>query len=271
MANQPIEIDHRGFNNMVKELRKYSNIKTRPLIRGVTSDVLHAAAGRTRVGSLKAIKRSLDKHFRKPHEVPGKGFVGITKDGKVWVNLVRWGNKKKWLLVGISGKMQNVKEGQVMVNARQGAFDKQTAKEINELFKYSRKWRRTQTKYRKSMLFLSQASWLRAVRILKLPVRQHRGIAKKAYTMNMPSRAKAAIKAFEQVRGRDNFTVVVSNAVQASLNNKRAKGDNSRKTDGMNAFRLAMNGQTKLFKTASRKDFKGYVEQFSKRHGAYVK
>ncbi len=153
--------------------------------------------------------------------------------------------------------MQNIKAGQVMVNSRQGKFDKQTARDINELFKYARKWRRNENKYRKSMIGLSQAAWLRAVRILNLPVRQQRGIKKKSYTMNMPATAKAAIKAFEQARGRDNFTVVVSNAVQASLNNKRGKGDKSKKTDGMNAFRLAMKGQAKRFHTVAKKDFKG--------------
>ena len=261
-TNKAVEVDYRNFNKMVRELRKYSTIKTRPLIRGVTSDVLHAAAGRTKTGSVKAIKDSLDKAFRQPFEVPGKGFIGITKNGKVWVNLVRWGNKQKWLLVGTGGKMQNVKADQVMANARQGKFDKQTARDINELFKYARKWRRNENKYRKSMIGLSQAAWLRAVRILKLPVRQQRGIKKKSYTMNMPAKAKAAIKAFEQVRGRDNFTVVVSNAVQATLN---------KNSNGMNAFRLAMNGQAKRFQTAAKKDFKGYVKQFGDRHGFTVK
>jgi hypothetical protein len=267
MAKEPIEIDHRGFNNMVKELRNYSNIKTRPLMRGLASDVLHAAAGRTRVGSVKEINESLNKHFGKPHEVPGKGFVGITKNGKVWVNLVRWGNKKKWLLAGTGGKMQNVKDGQQMPNARQGVFDKETARDINELFKFARKYRRQQMAYRKSMIGLSQASWLHLIRLIKMPVRNQRGIKKDAYTLRIPSRAKAALKAFEQMSGRDNFTVVISNAVQATLNNSKVKS----KTDGMNAFRLAMNGQTKRFQTEAKKDFRGYVQKFAKRHGAYLK
>jgi len=270
MANKPIEIDHRGFNGMVKEMRKYSNIKTRPLIRGITSDVLHAAAGRTRVGSLKGIKHSMDKHFRQPHEVAGKGFVGIAKSGKVWVNLVRWGNKKKWLLVGTGGKMQNVKAGQRAVNTRQGEFDKRTADDINSIFKAARKYRKEQIAYRKSMLGLSQASWLHLVRVLKLPVRRQRGISKNAFLLRVPTKARAALKAFEKVRGINNFTVVISNAVQATLNNTRGESG-SKKLDGMNAFRVAMNGQTNRFKTASRKDFHGYVKQFSKRHGFDVK
>ena len=276
MANKPIEIDHRGFNGMVKEMRKYSNIKTRPLIRGITSDVLHAAAGRTRVGSLKGIKHSMDKHFRQPHEVPGKGFVGITKEKKVWVNLVSWKNKKKWVWVNWTGKLTNLKYAQVPRTVKGHAYGKSVTlkkkyvSEINDVLKAARKYRKDQIAYRKSMLGLSQASWLHLLRVLRLPVRRQRGISKNAFSLRVPTKARAALKAFEQVRGINNFTVVISNAVQATLNNTRGESG-SKKLDGMNAFRVAMNGQTNRFKTASRKDFHGYVKQFSKRHGFDVK
>jgi hypothetical protein len=269
MAQKPIEIDHRGFNNMVKELRKYSNIKTRPLIRGLTSDVLHAAAGRTRVGSVKAINQSLDKHFRKPHEVPGKGFIGITKKGKVWVNLLSFKSKKQWLLIGTNGKLRNA-PSTITQNGRTIELSKQAKRDINAVIKSARAWRKQQLEYRKNRIGLSQASWIQLVRMLKLPVHKMKGISTKAISYTVPAKAKAALKAFEQVRGRDNFTVVISNAVQATLNNRRGESS-SKKLDGMNAFRIAMNGQTQRFKTAARKDFQGYVKQFSDRHGFSVK
>jgi hypothetical protein len=274
MAQKPIEIDHRGFNNMVKELRKYSNIKTRPLIRGLTSDVLHAAAGRTRVGSVKAIERSLDKHFRQPHEVPGKGFVGITKKGKVWVSSVKWKDKagdikQKWVLISRDGKLRNAPK-EITQNGRTIELSKQAKQDINAVIKSARAWRRQQLAYRKDRIGLSQASWLQLVRMLKLPVHKMKGISTKALSYKVPAAARAALHAYENIRGRDNFTVTISNAVQATLNNRRGESS-SKKLDGMNAFRLAMNGQTQRFKTAARKDFQDYVKQFSERHGFNVK
>ena len=261
MAKEPIEIDHRGFNNMVKELRKYSNIKTRPLMRGLASDVLHAAASRTKVSKVKEINESLDKHFRQPHEVAGKGFVGITKTGKVWVNLLSFKSKKQWLLIGTNGKLRNA-PATITQNGRTVELSPKVKKEINAVIKSAKAYRKQQLAYRKERIGLSQAAWLQLVRMLKLPVKKGSKISVKAISYTVPAKAKAALKAFELVRGRDNFTVTISNAVQATLN---------KHANGMNAFRLAMNGQTKRFKTASRKDFHGYVKQFSKRHGFDVK
>lgn len=249
---------------MIRELKKINKAAARPVVRAVTQDVLAAAAKKTKTSSAKKINESVDKVFRKPFEVRGKGFVGVTTAGKVWVNLASWGDKSKWALLHTDGKLKNVpSEVRRTGKYRPGSkvdLGKKNKSEINAMIKSSKEHIGREKKYRKSMRGLSKASWYHMIRLLKLKVPA--GAPKFATSVEIPSSAKAALKAFEKVRGRDDFSITVSNAVQASLN------PNAR---GIGAFRMALNGQVKNFKKRMAIDSKKYAKEFAQRHGFTVK
>ena len=258
------QVDATGFNQMIRKLKKYNSAAARPVVRAVTSDILAATARKTKKTSAKAIKESVDKNFRKPFEVSGAGFIGVTQSGKVWVNLSSWGDKSKWALLHTDGKLKNVPQDVRRTGKyKAGSSVKFGAKykaEMNRIIQAAKKFKASETKYRKSVMGLSKASWYYLMKALKL--KMPAGAPKYAVSMKIPERAKAALKAFERLRGRDDFSIIISNTVQACLNPKAR---------GIGAFRMALNGQVKRFQTAMNKDQKKYIEQFAKKHGFTVK
>jgi hypothetical protein len=261
---EKFDVDASGFNQMIRKLKKYNGAAARPVVRAVTSDILASAARKTKKTNAKAVKESIDKKFREPFEVAGKGFLAVTQSGKVWVNLNSWGDKKKWALLHTDGKLKNVprdvrRTGSYKAGSRVN-FGSKYKTEMNAMIQVAKRFKTTETKYRKSLIGLSKASWYYLMKTLRLKLPSN--APKYAVNMNIPTKAKAALKAFERLRGKDNFSIIISNAVQACLNPK---------AKGIGAFRMALNGQVKGFKTAMQKDQKKYIEQFATRHGFIVK
>lgn len=259
-----LDIDARGFNSMIRELKKINKAAAKPVVRAVTKDVLASAAKKTKKASAKSINASVEKNFRKPFEVAGKGFVGITKSGKVWVNLASWGDKSKWALLHTDGKLKNV-PGEVKRTGRYKPgsnvnLGRKNKSEINAMIRAGKAFMQREKKYRKSIAGLSKASWYHLLRTLKLGIPA--GAPAYATKMKVPREAAKALRAWEAIRGRDNFTITIYNAVQACLN-PNAKG--------IGAFRLALNGQVRNFKTRMAKDSKAYAKQFAAKHGFTVK
>lgn len=263
MANR-MDIDARGFNGMIRQLKKMTGETSRPIVRAVTKDVLASAAKKTYKSSKEAIEASIAKKFRQPFEVPGVGFIGVTKAGKVWANLASWGDKSKWALLNTDGKLKNVpkkvrRTGLYKPGSETNLGAKNKAK-INLMVKAAKEFKKKETKYRKSLGGLSKASWYYLMKTLKLPIPS--SAPKYATSMKIPAGAKAALKAWESVGSKDNFAIILRNSVQACLN-PRAKG--------IGAFRLALNGQVKNFRTRMAKDSKEYAKQFASKHGFTVK
>lgn len=259
-----MNIDARGFNSMIRQLKKMTGETSRPIVRAVAKDVLASAAKKTKKASAKMINESVEKNFRKPFEVPGAGFVGVTKSGKVWVNLASWGSKKKWALLSSDGKLKNV-PAEVRRTGRykpgsMANLGRKNKSAINSMIKASKQFMQREKKYRKSVAGLGKASWYHLMKLLRLGTPA--GAPAYAVGMKIPSSAKQALKAWESVSNKDNFTITISNAVQACLN-PRAKG--------IGAFRLALNGQVRNFRTRIAKDSKAYAKQFASKHGFTVK
>ena len=261
---QQIDIDASGFNSMIRQLKKLNKEAARPIVRAVTKDVLASAAKKTKKASAKTINESVEKNFRKPFEVPGKGFVGVTKSGKVWVNLASWGDKKKWALLHTDGKLKNVpsevrRTGKYKPGSKVN-LGRKNKSDINAMIRASKEFMKREKKYRKSVAGLSKASWYHLMRLLRLGVPA--SAPAYAKNMNIPQAARRALKAFEKIRGKDDFAIIIANAVQACLNPKAR---------GIGAFRLALNGQIRNFKTRMAKDSRAYAKQFAERHGFTVK
>ncbi len=258
-----MDINAQGFNNMIRELKKINKQALRPVVRSVTKDVLSSAAKKTKKAKASEINESVEKTFRKPFEVPGVGFVGITRAGKVWVNLISWGDRKKWALLHTDGRLRNVpKEVRRTGNYRPGSIvnlGRNNISQINSMIRASKEFMKREKKYRKSMAGLSKASWYHLMRLLKLEIPSN--APKYAVNMQIPRSAAAALSAWENVSGNDDFSIRISNTVQACLN-PNAKG--------ISAFRFALNGQVKNFEKRMKIDAKAYARQFAQRHGFSV-
>lgn len=261
MANE-VQIDATGMNQMISHLRKYGKQQTRVVVRAVTGEILANAAKRTKAGSAKAVDESIAKNFRKPHEVPGVGFIGITKSGKVWANLAKFGNKDRWILLNEDGKLKNV-PAQVRRTGR-GSGTSKVGKDnraaINRMVKIAKDFQGREKKYRKSLVGLSKATWYYLIDVLNLKMPAN--APAKYKNMRIPPAAKAALKGFEKASSRDNYSIVIKNAVQAALN-KNAKG--------IGAFSIAFNGKVKEFQRAASKDVRGFAKKFAARNGFEVK
>lgn len=259
-----VEIDATGMNNMIRSLKKYNNVQTRKVVRAVTGEVLAGAAKKTKTAKARAITENVNKHFRKPHEVPGVGFIGITRSGKVWANLAKFGNKKRWILIGEDGKLKNP-PASVTRTGRTGAGRKvklqsQTRALIKKLVQEGKAWRKRELAYRKSKIGMSKATWYHLMRTLNLKIPA--SAPKKPQRVKLPPSARAALRAWETTSSRDNYSINIKNAVQAALN-PHAKG--------IGAFSASFNGKVKEFERAALKDAKGFAKKFAERNGFDVK
>ena len=259
-----VKIDAGGFNSMIRQMKRFHGEASKPIVRAITSDILALAAKKTKTTQAKAVAESVAKNFRKPFEVPGVGFVGLTKSGKVWINLVSWGNKKRWALINSEGKLKNPpktikRTGKKRAGSNLKLSSKDKAK-MKTIIKAAKAFKKRQLAYKKSMIGLSKASWYQLIRMLKLPMPSD--APAKVAGMKVPPSALRQLRAYHKVRGKDDFSIIVRSTVQASLNNK---------SGGIKAFQLAMNGKVKEFKTAMKKGGTGYAKKFAQRHGFTVK
>lgn len=259
-----LKIDATGMNNMIRSLKKYNNVQTRVVVRAVTKEILANAAKKTKTAKAKAVTESVDKNFRRPHEVAGVGFVGITRSGKVWANLARWGNKKKWILINEDGKLKNppaeiTRTGRIGAGRKQKLAGENRAL-IKRLVQEGKAWRKRELAYRKSKIGMSKATWYHLMRILRLKIPAN--APKKPQQVKLPPSARAALRAWETTSSRDNYSINIKNAVQAALN------PNAR---GIGAFAAAFNGKVKEFERAALKDAKGFAKKFADRNGFEVK
>lgn len=256
-----IQIDATGMNNMIRALRGYNNVQTRVVVRAVTKEILALAATRTATGSRAAVIASIEKNFRKPHEVPGIGHLGITRAGKVWVHLNRWGPpiKGRWRLLNEDGSMRNASMTYTDRSGRTRRRNNQELSEINRLLTEARQWRAREGRYRRSMVGMSKATWYETMRRLNLPIPAR--APRRSVNMVLPASAHAAIRAWETTSSRDNYSIGIQNAVQATLN---------RHARGIGAFRLAFNGKVREFERATENDVKTFARRFAERNGFSV-
>lgn len=257
-----VKINSKGFEEMIKALSRMHGKNSHKIVRAVSKDVLAGSAKRTKAAKVKQITESVNKEFRRPFKVKGTGSVGLTKSGKVWVNLNSWNDKKKWALVSTNGKL--VMNNQLLKRTgkyKPGSSVDLGAKqktEIRSMVNFAKKYMTKENKYRKALRGLGKAAWLETMRKLKMRLP---GGPKYALKIKLPQSAKSKIRA-RQVKEFNDFHIEIFNAVQSCLNPK---------ANGMNAFRLSLNGQVSNFKTRIKMDSKKYASDFAQRHGFKVR
>ena len=270
-----LQIDSKGFNAMVRELKLFSGQQTRKIVRAVTEDVLIASAKKTKVGTRKAIKESVKVDLRRPFQNPnGDGKYVLTSKGNLWVSPSDETRRYNWALVkeGVKGvppktlPSRKLPWGSQTKASRGGRkFPKKNGDQqrAREVIRSARIHYDKEVKKRTRNLGTGSASFVKLGQILGLPMRKKTELKKdaKQALKHFPAGAMKALRAFETVSSRDNYTIVVSSFVQSALN---------RKAKGIIAFKLALNGQVKNFQKRTKDGVTQYARQFADRHGFVV-
>ena len=257
-----VKIDSKGFNKMIKALAAMHGKNSHKIVRVVSADILEGSVKKTKAAKVKDITEGVNKELRRPFKVKGAGSVGLTKSGKLWVNLNSWNDKKKWALLSTNGKL--VMNNQLLKRTgkyKPGSSVDLGAKqksEIRSMVNFTKKYVEKENKYRKALRGLGKAAWIETM--LKLRMKPPSG-PKYALNVKLPQSAKSKIRA-RQVKEFNNFHIEIFNGVQSCLNPK---------ANGMNAFRLSLNGQVSNFKKRINMDSKKYAKSFATRHGFTVK
>ncbi len=258
--SQQLQIDDRGFRNMMQVLQKKTGASYRDVIRAVTADVLSGAARKTRSADAAKIRESVMKMFRAPMKLPNGDRVGITKEGKVWFCASGWDPQKNWVLVSSNGELEM--PGDRVFRTKGGSRTSRVKLSptlqgrISAAIRQAEQIRNRELRYRLSVVALGRASWLEMAKQLKLTLAGGAKI-QEAQRAKVPAKAAASVSAIEKGAG-DQFAIELSNKMQAALN-KHARGTA--------ALRHSINGESRKFKKNIKKDLGKYVQRFAKRHG----
>jgi hypothetical protein len=264
--SQQLQIDDKGFRNMMQVLQKKTGASYRDVVRAITREILTNAAMKTKQTSAKAVRLSVEKILRKPMEIPPGVFIGRTRAGRVWFNGRGWDKRKNWLLVhSDDGSGFTIsKSGKKVPGAIRGKRA-QTGVQLSAKLhgEVSNAIAEANRKRAKAMQKLnerrgsSKATWLYLMRQLKMQPTRTQGL-KQAMKANLHPNNAATLNAMEQ-GNNEKFEITVSSKSRSALSPKGG--------DGIRAFRNALQGKVKEFKTASEKDLEGYFKRFAARHG----
>lgn len=270
-----MQIDSKGFNKMIRELKLFTGAKTRSIVRGITEEVLLSASKKTKVGKPALVTKSVLRELRRPFQNPnGDGKYVLTTRGRVWVSPSDEEAKYNWALVKTGAKSPPMtmpkkipyglkwtlpKRGGRQISKAKGDFEraKQTVQEARKFFDREKKRRLRH-------IGIGSASFVVLGQMLGLPMRGKNKLSKRTRSglSNFPANARRALKAFETVSSRDNYSITVSSFVQSALNHKAR---------GITAFSMALNGKVKEFEKRTEKGVETYARQFAERHGFTVR
>ena len=261
-TEQQLRIDDTGMRNMLRELTKRTGMSFRDVVRGVSRDVLTAAARNTNQAKPRQVSESVMKIFRKPFETPSGAKVGITRDNKVWFQGAGWHNKH-WVLLNQAGKITAIKGSAFRTGSRQ-AKAKLSAKlkaEVNSALAQSRDWKKNELKYRRDQIGAGKATWLEILKQLGMTPANTRGLGR-AMKVVLPSNHRSVVSGREVLGDRDRFAIQINSRSTSALN-PRARG--------IGGFSKALNGQIKRFERAAQHDVVTYARQFADRNGFTVR
>ena len=258
-----VKIDSRGLDDMLLQLSRRTGMSFRDVVRGVSRDVLTAAARSTKQAKAKDVRKSVERVFRKPFRTKRGDKVGVTKSGLVWYQGAGW-QRDNWVLLSRDGKIVSVKGTAFRTKA--GAVQRSIKLSpairgaINSALSEARQFKSTATKYRISQIGSGKAAWVEIMRRLSMSPSSTRGLGR-AMKVRLPTKHKAAVSGREASSGGDRFQVEVRSQSSASLNPRAG---------GVRAFSRAINGQVKRYQTAAKKDIVGYANQFASKNGFRV-
>lgn len=245
-----ITINTQGFSRMMSVLEKKTGMTFRHVTRAATGSILEGAARKTKKSSLKKIRTDTESRLARTFTAQDGSKVRKAKDGALVFRGNGW-SSGKWLRLRNEYSLKPIsrKNGDRAIDAR-------TAVKINRALRENRAAIKTLVSRKKKLIASSQNSFLRMMRVLKIGIKNSRGLGA-ALKSRMTQRHKSAVTAREQPVGKD-YSIVLKSHSQAALNPH---------SGGIRAFRSSFNGQVKAFEKACEKDMEEYVARFAKRNG----
>lgn len=258
-----MDIDARGFRDMIRTLEKKTGASYRDVVRDTATKVLASTASRTRTSTEKNAEEKVDRLFRKPVRLSNGDKVGVTKKGRVWFQQSGW-DRKNWVLVSRDGRL-NPPKSKVFRTSRSGRqyqykLPSRLKAEISQAVQMARNIMERESKYAKSVVGIGRKSWIHLMQTLRLKVPSKAKLTE-VLNVKLPQSVKSVLSAKEEGRD-DKFVIVISTKVQSALN---------KKARGFSAFRQSINQQSRTFKKNAEKDLEKYVKRFARRNGFIVK
>ena len=245
-----------GFDRMIKALSKKTGASFRQVIRTSTGSILEGAARKTGKTNLKKIRADVEQSLSTRFVASDGSKVRKAKDGSLLFRGGDW-TSGRWI------RLRNEYDLRAITPKSGGrALDTKTKAKVNKALRELRNLQKKMIAEKKKRIGSSQNSFLRIMRILKIPMKNSRGLGI-ALRSKMDPGHKAAVNGRENREAGDNrFTITIKSKSQSALNPKMK---------GIGAFQASLNGQVKAFETAAKKDFEKYAQKFAQRNGFIVK
>jgi hypothetical protein len=244
---------------MLRTLQKKTGMTYRDVVRGVSTDVLAGAARQTKEMDAKNVHRIVNSAMRRPFKTKTGEKIGVMKNGNVWYQGANW-PRNRWVLLRKDGKLQASETGIRSKTAGRQKLSARLQGQIRQAISSAMNYKMKERKYLLGRIGLGKASWLEIMRKLRMKIPGGAKL-KNAKQVRMPSKASSAALGRE-VGNQDSFQVIISNRVQAALNN------NAR---GIGAFARSLNGVSRRFKKKTGEDLEKYAKRFAKKNGFIVK
>ena len=260
-----VRFDTTKFDDMVRRLSGYDARHTKPVVNGITSEILALTASRTKATTAKKINKNIASIFKRPFRAEGQGKVGVTSSGKVWAKLDTWGGGKRWALLNEEGKLKNAPKRSIRTTgARAGQpvnLGQNNRNQINSMIQVAKDFQKNEKKYRTSVRGLSKATWYYIMKQLDFTIPQSAPGYAIDLANNMPNAARNAISAFDNLANDDKYEIKISNQVQACLNQHAG---------GLRQFKRSLDGKVKEFERRLKADAVGFAQRFAQKNGFSV-
>lgn len=244
---------------MLRTLQKKTGMTYRDVVRGAATDVLAGAARRTKEMDAKKVHKIVNSAMRRPYKSRQGDKIGVMKNRNVWYQGANW-PRNRWVLLRQDGKLQMSQTGIRSKTAGRQPLSANLQSKIRSAISAAMNYKMKERKYLLGMIGLGKAAWLEIMRDLRLKIPGGAKLAN-ARGVRVPTKVKQAANGREQAAGQ-SFQIIISNRVQASLNNKAR---------GIGAFASSLNSYTRRFQKKVGADLEKYAKRFAKKNGFAVK
>ncbi len=257
------KIDASGFEDMIRKLKKKTGASYKDVVRGVTSSILTRSAQLTKGSSAKKITEDVNRMLRKPYKTKDGDLIAVARDGRVWYNKAGW-QKDRWIKVNGDGKLKNVGKSVIRTGKQAGkpaTISSNLRSRINKSIKEAKTTKAQQLKYKKARIHAGKKSFLEILKKLRIPMANTRGLGKAMKAITDPELGRA-VNGFQSKSSGTDYEITISSHAQSALN---------KNSGGIFAFQRAVNGNTKAFENAAKRDLETYAKKFALKNGFVVK
>ena len=246
-----ITINSDGFNKMIRVLEKKTGASYEDVLKATTGEILTLAAKKTRKTKSKILREAVKESLSTKFVSTAGDKIRKAKDGSLLYK-PNGTVSGKWIRLRKDYKISPIGKK----NPAGQTLSSKTQSRVNRALAELRKLQAKIIKSKITRVANSQASFLRILKKLRIPVRTATGLGA-AFKSDITNRHDSSLKG-KILKGKLFSSIVISSKSQSALNPKAG---------GIRAFSRAFNGKVKSFERATEKNLKDYVKKFATRHG----